>query len=78
MVLSGQIENEQSQLNQIRADQANFPELQNRLDELNIQLGLDQENIRFLRSQTISGGRSLRPRLLLTSLSSTQPVRRTP
>ena len=51
VVLSGQIENEQSQLNQIRADQANFPELQNRLDELNIQLGLDQENIRFLRSQ---------------------------
>ncbi len=51
VVLSGQIENEQSQLNQIRADQANFPELQNRLDELNIQLGLDQENIRFLKTQ---------------------------
>ena len=51
VVLSGQIENEQSQLNQIRADQANFPGLQNRLDELNIQLGLDQENIRFLRLQ---------------------------
>ena len=51
MVLSGQIEDEQSQLNQIRADQANFPGLDNRLDELNIQLGLDQENVRFLTSQ---------------------------
>ena len=51
MVLSGQIEDEQSQLNQIRADQANFPGLENRLDELNIQLGLDQENVRFLTSQ---------------------------
>ena len=51
LVLSGQIENEQSQLNQIRADQANFPELENRLQELNIQLGLDQETVRFLTSQ---------------------------
>ena len=51
VVLSGQIEDEQSQLNQIRADQANFPELQNRLDELNIELGLDQDQVRFLRSQ---------------------------
>ena len=51
VVLSGQIEDEQSQLNQIRADQANFPELENRLDELNIQLGLDQETVRFLTSQ---------------------------
>ena len=51
MVLSGQIEDEQSQLNEIRADQANFPELENRLDELNIQLGLDQETVRFLTSQ---------------------------
>ena len=50
-VLSGQIEDEQNQLDQIRADQANFPELENRLDELNIQLGLDQENLRFLTSQ---------------------------
>ena len=50
-VLSGRIDDEQSQLNQIRADQANFPELQSRLDELNIQLGLDQENLRFLTSQ---------------------------
>ena len=51
VVLSGQIEDEQSQLNQIRADQANFPGLENRLQELNIQLGLDQENVRFLTSQ---------------------------
>ena len=51
VVLSGQIEDEQSELNQIRADQANFPELENRLDELNIQLGLDQETVRFLTSQ---------------------------
>ena len=51
VVLSGQIETEQSQLNEIRADQANFPGLENRLDELNIQLGLDQENVRFLTSQ---------------------------
>ena len=51
VVLSGQIEDEQSQLNQIRADQANFPGLQNQLDELNIQLGLDQENVRFLTLQ---------------------------
>ena len=51
VVLSGRIENEQIQLNQIRADQANFPELENRLDELNIQLGLDQETVRFLTSQ---------------------------
>ena len=51
VVLSGQIEAEQSQLNEIRADQANFPGLENRLDELNIQLGLDQENVRFLTSQ---------------------------
>ena len=51
VVLSGQIEDEQSQLNEIRADQANFPGLENRLDELNIQLGLDQENVRFLTSQ---------------------------
>ena len=51
VVLSGQIEDEQSQLNQIRAEQANFPELENRLDELNIQLGLDQETVRFLKSQ---------------------------
>ncbi len=51
VVLSGQIEDEQSQLNRIRADQANFPELENRLDELNIQLGLDQETVRFLTSQ---------------------------
>ncbi len=51
VVLSGQIEDEQSQLNQIRADQANFPGLENQLDELNIQLGLDQENVRFLTSQ---------------------------
>ena len=51
VVLSGQIEVEQGQLNQIRADQANFPELENRLDELNIQLGLDQETVRFLTSQ---------------------------
>ena len=51
VVLSGQIEDEQSQLNQIRADQANFPGLENRLDDLNIQLGLDQENVRFLTSQ---------------------------
>ena len=51
VVLSGQIEDEQSQLNQIREDQANFPGLENRLDELNIQLGLDQENVRFLTSQ---------------------------
>ena len=51
VVLSGQIEVEQNQLNQIREDQANFPRLENRLDELNIQLGLDQENVRFLTSQ---------------------------
>ena len=51
VVLNGQIDNEQTQLNQIRADQANFPELENRLDELNIQLGLDQETVRFLTSQ---------------------------
>ena len=51
VVLSGQIEDEQSQLDQIRAEQANFPELQNRLDELNIELGLDQDQVRFLRSQ---------------------------
>ena len=51
VVLSGQIEDEQSQLNQIRANQADFPELENRLDELNIQLGLDQETVRFLTSQ---------------------------
>ena len=51
VVLNGQIEDEQNQLNQIRADQANFPGLENRLDELNIQLGLDQENVRFLTSQ---------------------------
>jgi hypothetical protein len=50
VVLNGEIDNEQSQLNQIRADQANFPELENRLDELNIQLGLDQETVRFLTS----------------------------
>ncbi len=51
LVLSGQIEDEQRQLNEIRAGQANFPELENRLDELNIQLGLDQETVRFLTSQ---------------------------
>lgn len=51
VVLGGQIQNEQNQLNRIRADQANFPGLQNRLDELNIQLGLDQETVRFLTSQ---------------------------
>ena len=51
VVLSGQIEDEQSQLNQLRANQADFPELENRLDELNIQLGLDQETVRFLTSQ---------------------------
>ncbi len=50
-VLSGQIEEEQNQLDQIRADQANFPELENRLAELNIELGLDQDQVRFLRSQ---------------------------
>jgi succinoglycan biosynthesis transport protein ExoP len=50
-VLGGQIEGEQNQLNRIRADQANFPGLENRLDELNIQLGLDQETVRFLTSQ---------------------------
>ena len=50
-VLSGQIEDEQNQLNQIRADQANFPELENRLSELNIELGLDQDQVRFLRAQ---------------------------
>ena len=51
VVLSGQIDDEQSQLDQIRADQANFPELENRLSELNIELGLDQDQVRFLRSQ---------------------------
>ena len=50
-VLGGEIEDEQSQLNQIRAEQANFPELEGRLAELNIQLGLDQETVRFLKSQ---------------------------
>jgi len=50
-VLGSQIEDEQNQLNRIRADQANFPGLENRLDELNIQLGLDQETVRFLTSQ---------------------------
>ena len=50
-VLSRQIEEEQNQLDQIRADQANFPELENRLAELNIELGLDQDQVRFLRSQ---------------------------
>ncbi len=51
VVLGSQIEGEQTQLNRIRADQANFPGLENRLDELNIQLGLDQETVRFLTSQ---------------------------
>ncbi len=51
VVLSGQIEEQQRQLNEIRADQANFPGLENRLNELNIQLGLDQETVRFLTSQ---------------------------
>ena len=51
VVLRGQIEDEQRQLDQIRANQANFPELENRLSELNIELGLDQDQVRFLRSQ---------------------------
>ena len=51
LVLNGRISDEQSQLNQIRADQANFPQLESRLSELNIQLGLDQETVRYMRSQ---------------------------
>ena len=54
-VLDTQIADQQAQLNQIRADQANFPELENRLEELNIQLGLDQETVRFLKSQQYQG-----------------------
>jgi tyrosine-protein kinase Etk/Wzc len=51
VVLGGQIRDEQDQLDQIRVDQANFPELENRLGELNIELGLDQDQVRFLRSE---------------------------
>ena len=50
-VLGGQIANQQGQLARIQAEQANFPGLENQLDELNIQLGLDQETVRFLKSQ---------------------------
>ena len=51
IVLAGQIEGEQVERDRIRADQANFPGLQSRLDELNIQSDLDQETVRFLKSQ---------------------------
>ena len=54
-VLDAQIADQQDQLDEIRADQANFPELENRLGELNIQLGLDQETVRFLKSQQYQG-----------------------
>ena len=51
LVLGGQIRDEQTQLNQIRAEQANFPELENRLSELNSRLSLDQEAVRTMRSR---------------------------
>ena len=51
VVLSGQIQDQQDQLDRIRMDQADFPELEDRLSELNIELGLDQDQVRFLRSQ---------------------------
>ena len=51
VVLSGQIEDQQNQLDQIRVDQANFPELQNQLAELDIQLGIDRDLVGYLRSQ---------------------------
>ena len=50
-VLEDDIEATQTQLDGIREEQANFPELESQLDELNIQLGLDQETVRFLKSQ---------------------------
>ena len=55
IVLDDQIADQQVELNEIQADQANFPELENQLDELNIQLGLDQETVRFLKSQQYQG-----------------------
>ena len=51
VVLAGQIEVEQNQLDQIRAEQASFPELENRLAELDIQLGMDREAVSYMRSQ---------------------------
>ena len=51
LVLGGQIGDERNQLNQIRAEQASFPELENRLSELNNQLSLDQETVRTMRSR---------------------------
>ena len=54
-VLDTQLAVQQDELNKIRADQANFPELENQLDDLNIQLGLDQETVRFLKSQQYQG-----------------------
>ena len=51
VVLAGRIEVEQNELNQIREDQANFPELESRLAELDIQLGMDRDAVGFLRSQ---------------------------
>ena len=53
--LDDQITDQQEELNDIRSDQANFPELENQLGELNIQLGLDQETVRFLKSQQYQG-----------------------
>ena len=50
-VLDAQIADQQAQLDQVRAEEATFPELQNRLDDLNIQLGFDQETVRLLKSQ---------------------------
>ncbi len=55
IVLETQIADQQAELNEIQSEQANFPELENQLDELNIQLGLDQETVRFLKSQQYQG-----------------------
>ena len=54
-VLDTQIATQEAELRRIRADQANFPALQSRLDDLNIQLGLDRETVRFLKSQQYQG-----------------------
>ena len=54
-VLDTQIATQEAELRRIRADQENFPALQSRLDDLNIQLGLDRETVRFLKSQQYQG-----------------------
>ena len=50
-VITDQLASRATELRGIRATQRQFPELENRLEELQLQQGIDAQNVQFLRSQ---------------------------